>query len=193
MNALQCIVSFAGSMFVDKIGRRPLLIWIGVATVSGIQATSGGKASSAATVAMIYIFQTVYSFAWTPVQALHPVEVISFEMHAKGMAFSNMVVTAGLSTDSMPICTLVNQFGFPVTMPDIEWKKYIVFTVWCLIQAALIYFFIPETKNRTLEELDEIFGAQNLMKASIAKKKLELDQNANIIGVVDLSKDGASA
>ncbi|KAK6584387.1 hypothetical protein PZA11_002611 [Diplocarpon coronariae] len=89
--------------------------------------------------------------------------------------------------------TLVNQFGFPVTMPDIEWKKYIVFTVWCLIQAALIYYFIPETKNRTLEELDEIFGADNLMKASIAKKKLELDQNANIIGVVDLSKDGVSA
>ncbi|CAL3965735.1 unnamed protein product [Diplocarpon coronariae] len=89
--------------------------------------------------------------------------------------------------------TLVNQSGFPVTMPDIEWKKYIVFTVWCLIQAALIYYSIPETKNRTLEELDEIFGAQNLMKASIAKKKLELDQNANIIAVVDLSKDGVSA
>lgn len=106
MNAVQCVVSFTGSMLVDKLGRRPLLIWvnvgcsicwIGVTAASGIQASKGDKASSAAMVAMIYIFQAIYSFGWTPLQALYPVEVLSFEMRAKGMAFSNMFVTAGES------------------------------------------------------------------------------------------------
>lgn len=87
--------------------------------------------------------------------------------------------------------TLVNQFGFPVALDNIKWKTYIVFLVWCLIQAGLIYIFIPETKNRTLEELDEIFSAKNPTKASIAKKKLELDENRNVVGVVDLDESSA--
>lgn len=55
--------------------------------------------------------------------------------------------------------------------------------VWCAVQAVIIYFLVPETKNRTLEELDEIFRAKNPMKASITKKKVNLDADANIIGV----------
>ncbi|KUJ19850.1 MFS sugar transporter-like protein [Mollisia scopiformis] len=193
MNAVQVIFAVLGSTLVDKVGRRPLLIWvnvgcavcwIGVSTASGIQASRGDKASSAATVAMIYIFQVVYSVGWTPLQALYPVEVLSFEMRAKGMAFSGLFVNIG---------TLVNQFGFPVALANIKWKTYLVFMVWCAIQAIIIYFLIPETKNRTLEELDEIFKAKNPMKASIAKKKVNLDADANIIGVEDLDGSDVKA
>lgn len=153
MNAVQIAISALGCCFVDKIGRRPLLIWvnvgcgicwIAVTAASGIQATRHDKASSAATVAFIYIFQAVYSFGWTPLQALYPVEVLSFEMRAKGMAFSSLFVSVG---------TLINQFGFPVALKNIAWKTYIVFLVWCFIQAGIIYFMMPETKNRTVSSL----------------------------------------
>jgi len=193
MNAVQIVFAAAGCMFVDSIGRRPLLIWvnflcaitwIAVTAASGVQATKLDKTSSAATVAFIYIFQVIYSFGWTPLQALYPVEVLSFEMRAKGMAFSNMFVTIG---------TLVNQFGFPVALANIKWKTYIVFIVWCFIQSGIIWWLMPETKNRTLEELDDIFQAKSPMKASIAKKKLELDANANVIGVEDVSGNGILA
>jgi MFS family permease len=150
MNAVQIIISFLGCMFVDRLGRRPLLIWanfgcglvwIAVTAASGIQASKHDKASSVATVAFIYIFQAVYSFGWTPLQALYPVEVLSFEMRAKGMAFSGLFTSIG---------TLVNQFGFPVALANIQWKTYIVFIIWCFVQSALIYMFMPETKNRTV-------------------------------------------
>lgn len=150
MNAVQIVISAIGSMFVDKFGRRSLLIWVnvgcsicwvGVTAASGIQAHKKDAASSAATVAMIYIFQAIYSFGWTPMQALYPVEVLSFEMRAKGMAFSGLFVSCG---------TLVNQFGFPVALENIKWKTYIVFMVWCAVQAFLIYLFMPETKGRTV-------------------------------------------
>jgi len=193
MNAVQILLAAVGSMFVDSIGRRPMLIWvnigcavcwIGVTASAGVQASTGSKASSGACVAMIYIFQAVYSFGWTPLQALYPVEVLSFEMRAKGMAFSNMFVTCG---------TLVNQFGFPVALQNITWKTYIVFLVWCSIQAAIIWWLMPETKNRTLEELDEIFQAKNPAKFSIAKRRLELDENANVVGIVNLDDDPIKA
>lgn len=107
MNAVQCIFAFGGSSMVDRFGRRPMLIWVnigcalcwvGVVAASGIQASKHDKASSAATVAMIYIFQVVYSIGWTPMQALYPVEVLSFEMRAKGMAFSGLFVNIGMSS-----------------------------------------------------------------------------------------------
>ncbi len=150
MNAVQIIFAIVGSTLVDIVGRRPLLIganlaccvcWIAVTVTSGVQAHKHDKASSAAMISFIYIFQVVYSVGWTPLQALYPVEVLSFEMRAKGMAFSNLFVTIG---------TMVNQFGFPVALQNIKWKTYIVFIVWCAIQAGIIFLLMPETKNRTV-------------------------------------------
>ena len=42
-----------------------------------------------------FIFGAVFSVGITPLQALYPVEVLSFEMRAKGMAFSSLAVNAG--------------------------------------------------------------------------------------------------
>lgn len=190
MNAVQIVISCLGSCFVDKLGRRPMLIWVNlgcavcwvaVVATAGVQAHTGSKASSAACVAFIYIFQAVYSFGWTPLQALYPVEVLSFEMRAKGMAFSSLFVSIG---------TLVNQFGFPVALANIKWKTYFVFMIWCVIQTIIIYFLMPETKNRTLEELDDIFNSPNPRKASTEKKKVQLDADANVVGVVVLDNKG---
>jgi MFS family permease len=150
MNAVQIIISFLGCWFVDRLGRRPLLlfanfgcglVWIAVTAASGVQASTKSRASSLTTVSFIYIFQAVYSFGWTPLQALYPVEVLSYEMRAKGMGFSGLFTSIG---------TLVNQFGFPVALQNIAWKTYIVFIIWCFVQTALIYMFFPETKNRTV-------------------------------------------
>jgi len=126
---------------------------------------------------MVFLFDAIFSIGFTPLQALYPVEVLSFEMRAKGMAFSNFAVSAA---------TMVNQFAYPVALKKITWKTYIVFVIWCPIQALVIYFFIPETKGRTLEELDDIFNAKNPRKASLEKKKVELDDHANIIHVEKL-------
>jgi len=183
MNSLQISMAILGACFVDRIGRRPLLIWtnigccicwIGVTVAAANQASTLSAASSKACLVMVYLFQCCFSFGWTPMQALYPVEVLSFEMRAKGMAFSNLFVAAG---------GLVSQFGFPVALQTITWRTYIVFCIWCAIQAFIIYLLVPETKNRTLEELDSIFNAKNPRKASTEKKKLEIDGEANVINV----------
>ncbi len=41
---------------------------------------------------------------------------------------------------------------------------------------------------KQLEELDEIFHSPHPVAASLAKKKLELDENKNIVGVVEVDK-----
>lgn len=203
----QFFFSLLGARFVDRIGRRPLmlssmagccLIWIAVTASTGIFAGSGQTNDDAArsTVAFIFLFGAVYSFGITPLQALYPVEVLSFEMRAKGMAFSSLAVNAG---------GMLNQFAWPVALDDIGWKTYIVFIAWCGIQTVIWYFFLPETRKRTvsgraprrrfmlasliifqLEELDKIFEAPNPVKFSLKAHKLAINHDNQVVATEDI-------
>jgi len=180
---VQCFFAICGATQVDRLGRRPLLlftntsltlIWVAITVTTGVYFNTGNIAAARGTVGFVFMFGMFYSVGWTPLQALYPVEVLSYEMRAKGMAFSSLAVNAA---------GLLNQFAWPVALQKIGWKTYIIFVIWCAFQTVVIYFFIPETKGRTLEELDEIFEARNPAKASLAKKKLKLDQNRNVLDV----------
>ncbi|KAB5549491.1 general substrate transporter [Coniochaeta sp. 2T2.1] len=195
-NCQQFAWAIFGAFLVDKVGRRPLLlfsftgcciVWLGMTVASAEFAKSGGGLhpdgsvtigtnlnASKAALAMIFIFGAIYSVGITPLQALYPVEVLSFEMRAKGMAFSSLAVNAA---------GLLNQFAWPVAMRNIGWKTYIIFTLQDAAQAAFIWWFIPETKGRTLEELDEIFHAPNPVKASLAKKELAVNAYGDVVNV----------
>jgi hypothetical protein len=70
---------------------------IPVQTDPTVKAYGTNKAAGTASLAFIFIFGAVYSVGFTPLQALYPVEVLSFEMRAKGMGFSGFAVAAGKS------------------------------------------------------------------------------------------------
>ncbi|KAK8065195.1 hypothetical protein PG997_011942 [Apiospora hydei] len=190
----QFLCAIVGACLVDRVGRRPLflfsfigctVVWLGMTIASAeFEAGGGSKDSmgtnpgaSKAAIAMIFIFGSIYSIGITPLQALFPVEVLSFEMRAKGMAFSSLAVNVG---------GLLNQFAWPVALQNITWKTYIIFTVQDAVQAFIIWWFIPETKNRTLEELDEIFAAKNPVKASIQKKHVAVTETGNVVDIHDV-------
>ena len=101
---MQFALALFGASLVDKVGRRPLLlfanigcsvIWIGACVSASINQRTNSKASGQAFLAMVFLFDAIFSIGFTPLQALYPVEVLSFEMRAKGMAFSNFAVSAG--------------------------------------------------------------------------------------------------
>jgi MFS family permease len=152
-SCFQFFFALCGAAFVDRLGRRPMmlsgmagccLVWVAVLAASSQVYNSGGvlnHSASNATLGFIFIFGGVFSFCLTPLQALYPVEVLSYEMRAKGMAFSSLAVNAA---------GLLNQFAWPVSLDKIGWKTYIIFVVWDAIQTVIMYFFLPETKNRTV-------------------------------------------
>lgn len=122
------------------IGTFSIVTFIWVAAVGAVAVNDKTKShsSSHAFVAMIFLFNAVYAFGITPLQALFPVEVLSFEMRGKGMAFSNLSLTTAM---------LINQFAYPIALEKIRWKLYIVFAVWCPIQAAVCWWIIPEVRS----------------------------------------------
>ncbi|RMZ70790.1 lactose permease [Pyrenophora seminiperda CCB06] len=185
-SCMQFAFAIAGALCVDKLGRRPMLIgtfsaitfiWTGAIGAVSYQNKSHSVAAGNAFVALVFLFNAVFAFGITPLQALYPVEVLSFEIRAKGMAFSNLSLTTAM---------LINQFAYPVALKHIGWKLYIVFVCWCPVQAFVIWLFIPETKNRTLEQIDDIFNAPNPRNASLVKKRVATDGLGNVIQVEKL-------
>lgn len=143
-------MAISGAFLVDRIGRRPLLlftnftlglVWLGMAIASSIHSQTGSVDSARAILALIYMFKIVFSLGVTPVIVLYPVEVLSFEMRAKGFAFSGLVVN---------LAGLLNQFAWPVAFASIRWKTYVILMFWCFFQGLVIYILIPETRGRTV-------------------------------------------
>ncbi|KAI1978053.1 hypothetical protein LOZ54_006371 [Ophidiomyces ophidiicola] len=120
-------------------------------------------AAGTATLVFIFAFGAAFSIGFTPLQALYPVEMLSFEMRAKGMAFQSLVVNAAM---------LLNQFAWPVSLDKIGWRTYIIFCVWCGVQGVIVYLFIPETKNCTLEEIDLIFDSTHAVQTSTQPREV---------------------
>ncbi|EMD94681.1 hypothetical protein COCC4DRAFT_43476 [Bipolaris maydis ATCC 48331] len=180
-SCMQLTFAVVGATFVDKLGRRPMLIgtfsiisvvWVAAIVAVSYQNSHHSIPAGNAFIALVFLFNAVFAFGITPLQALYPVEVLSFEMRAKGMAFSQVALQAAM---------LINQFAYPVALRNIGWRLYIVFACWCPVQAFVVWLFIPETKNRTLEEIDDIFNASNPRNASLMKKKVAVDGQGNVL------------
>lgn len=69
-------------------------------------------------------------------------------MRTKGMAI--FVATQN-------IAAAFNQFVNPIALAAITWKYYGVYLVIEVAYLIFIYFFFPETKHKTIEEVSVIF------------------------------------
>ena len=176
--------AYLGAALSQKIGRRPMLIGVNIACSvifaciaigTGLYADRHLASAGTAGIVFIFIFGLVFSFGWTPLQALYPVECLSYEQRAKGMAASSFATNAAL---------LLNQFAWPVALGKIGWYTYLIFVGWNLVQALVCYFVAVETNGQTLEELSKIYQSKNPRKASRLKKEVVVrNMNEEIVDV----------
>ncbi|TFK40545.1 general substrate transporter [Crucibulum laeve] len=167
LNFVNSVTSYlgalSGSAIIDRFGRRKILllstisITVILAIVTGLLSSDGNAMRANAGITFIYLFMVVFSFGWTPMQALYPAEVLSYQARAKGLAFLGIV---------SQVSTLINTFGLPVALEKLTWKVYAIFLVWDVFEVIIIYFFVVETKGLTLEEINEIFEQPNPRKYS---------------------------
>ncbi|KAH8645822.1 general substrate transporter [Xylariales sp. PMI_506] len=175
LNAINPVLSFfgasLGARMTDVVGRRPLLIYttifssicFAIITGTSKMATDDPSQTGAAnaTIAFIFIFGIVFSFGWTPLQSMYIAETLPTTTRAKGTAVGNFASSAA---------STVLQYASGPAFENINYYFYLVFVFWDLIEVAVIYFYFPETKDRTLEELAEVFEAPNPVKKSLEKR-----------------------
>lgn len=173
-SVLGLLGSLVGARLTDRVGRRPLLIYsiiccsviFAVITASSKLAFDDRSNTHAAntTVAFVFLFGVVFSVGWTAQQSMYIAETLTTATRAKGTALGNF---------ASGCISLVLAYSSGPAFEKIGYYFYLVFVFWDLIEAVFIYFFFPETKDRTLEELHEVFDAPNPVTKSLEPKTAE--------------------
>ncbi|PWY90202.1 general substrate transporter [Aspergillus heteromorphus CBS 117.55] len=82
-------------------------------------------------------------------------EVMPMQIRGRGNAFATGI-------GNWAVSTLWSQVS-PIALAKIQYKFYIIFAVWNLfITLPTIYFFFKETNQKSLEEIDLLFGGRAL-------------------------------
>ncbi|THH11709.1 hypothetical protein EW145_g451 [Phellinidium pouzarii] len=185
---VSCIGALCGVAVADRLPRRTVLI-AGTFASAVFLAINGALSARWASmpsdaknlsvgqgaVAAYFLFNIVYSFAYTPLQAVYPVECLQTNARAKGMAMYGVIVN---------VFGFINQFAGPIALKNIQYNYVFIFVGWDCIETIIWYFFAVETMGKTLEELDEVFTSSYPPRAQIRKVVAIKDD-----GHVDLVKE----
>lgn len=112
--------------------------------------------------AAFFLFNCMFSFTYTPLQGVIPVESLSTNMRAKGLAASGFIVSA---------VGFINQFAGPIGLGNLGYRYIWIFVGWDCVEAVCWYLFGVEGQGRSLEELDWIYEQPNPVKASKLARK----------------------
>ncbi|KAF4439609.1 putative hexose carrier protein [Fusarium austroafricanum] len=135
-----------------------------IGALSKVYADDPTNASTAliyANVAIMFMFQGIYSVAWTPLFTLYPPEIANFSIRA---------YTVGLSQLTLNTLSAVFVIIMPIAFKNIGWKVYIINASWDILAVALILCFWIETKGKTLEEIDSVFDTK--ARSSLRHRKM---------------------
>ncbi|KAK9234226.1 general substrate transporter [Lipomyces kononenkoae] len=122
---------------------------------------------------------------WAPISWLYPTEVAPVRVRAKSVA---------LATAANWAANFALGFAVPPMLRSISWRMFFIFGSFNIAAFIHVLFALPDTKQRTLEEMDEIFEhGQPLWKTFVAKGGTDrLDKLAKEIemGTVDAAQPG---
>ncbi|EGN99259.1 hypothetical protein SERLA73DRAFT_55023 [Serpula lacrymans var. lacrymans S7.3] len=157
LQVFNLISALSGAMLVDKIGRRKVFIISNIGMLvdfsmwtltTALFNTSGNSAAAKATVPLIFIYYFFYDFAYTPMLVAYTLEILPYNIRARGYAVMNFTVYLTIA---------FNQFVNPWALNAIGWKYYLVYCGWLILELVFVFVYIIETRGRTLEETAVLF------------------------------------
>ncbi|KAJ2987340.1 hypothetical protein NUW58_g4563 [Xylaria curta] len=213
INAINPIFSLIASVYgatcLDKLGRRPMMIWglagscvFYILLTAFTAETANYPNLSYGTIVSIYLFGICFAWGFTSLQTLYPVECLSNRTRAKGSGlnflFTNIAIIVNTFGISIGIKYVIARAAFPKVSASVTPQPtphttarpalthpQIVYIGWIVIEMIVIYFFFVETAGKTLEELTEIFEAPNPRKFSTRKVKVEVTSTGQVVGIRD--------
>ncbi|KAK9473862.1 general substrate transporter [Dipodascopsis tothii] len=183
-NCVNTASTFPGLYAIDKWGRRPVLLWGAVGmcvsqflvAILGTTTTSQDAegniivhnvAAQKAAIAFICIFIASFAASWGPVAWVVTGEIYPLKFRAK--ALSMTTATNWLLNWAIAYMTpyLVD---YGPGNANLQSKIFFIWGGCCFICIAFVYFFIYETKNLTLEQVDELYNEVPSARQSVGWK-----------------------
>ncbi|RTE78994.1 hypothetical protein BHE90_006499 [Fusarium euwallaceae] len=167
------VACFLSLFFVDKIGRRKILVisssllsvcYMIITILAALYPARPGLPTNAAAqrglIACIFAVSANYSALLGPMTWIIPPEVFTTELRAKANAIVQVV--------HYSISLIITQCS-PIALAEVGWKYYILFVLTNALCAVVFAFAYPETRGKSLEEIDEIFGDVKVIRQEDVK------------------------
>ncbi|KAF3024198.1 hypothetical protein G7054_g2719 [Neopestalotiopsis clavispora] len=167
INGLLQIFNFAAALsaafLVDRLGRRTLFLWSSIGMLvsyivwtacSAVNAETGSKSAGIVVVVCLFVYYFHYDIAFTPLLFGYTTEILPYSIRSKGIAVELFSIYSSL---------VIAAFCNPIGIENIGWKYYIVFCCLLALFLPVVYFFFPETKGRSLEEIALIFDGEQAL------------------------------
>ncbi|CAO1631968.1 unnamed protein product [Parajaminaea phylloscopi] len=176
---------------IDSVGRRkPLIIGSAVALFSMLYLGAYSIHTHSFTQAVdrdgrayfglvcIYIFAIGYACSWNGIPWIFQAEV--FAMNVRALS---MVVT----TCSQWLAQFVIVYSAPYMVKSMKGWTFIFFALWIAFALVFAYFFLPETKEISLEDMDILFagptsarGKRRYYEEHLARRRKEMEEEAGM-------------
>lgn len=143
---------------IERLGRKRLLagggIGISFAMASALLflyfASDSSTALRALAIVSIYVFIFFFASTWGPVVWVYQSEI--FPQRARERA-------VGVATASNWINNFIITLFYPFVQRQAKVFQLAPFIVTGLLMSAYVFMYVPETKGKTLEEMDQVFSA----------------------------------
>eukprot|EP01084_Bolivina_argentea_P087486 158018_1 len=171
---------FIAMWLLDKIGRRTLLltssILMIIALIGLIISFLIGRPPGF-TIFLQCFYVSAFSIGWGPICWVMISEIFPLQIRSRGMAVSTCInrLTAGfVALFFLSIKDLLTPIG--------TWSMFLIVSIFALI---FVYKKVPETKNKTLEEITNslIYGGERL---NITDNEINM---ANIVNNIQLNEE----
>ncbi|KAJ5209991.1 Major facilitator superfamily domain general substrate transporter [Penicillium cf. griseofulvum] len=153
------ISTVPGMLVIDKFGRKPMLLGgsivmlvsmviVGVIVAKFQHDWPSHVAAGWTAVALIWLYIAGFGATWGPVSWTLVSEIFPLSIRAKGAsigAFSNWINNFAIA------------FFVPPMLQNWEWGTYIFFAGFLACGIVWVWFFLPETKGASLEDMDRVF------------------------------------
>lgn len=168
---------------IDTFGRRNLLLATFPAMAACLLVTGmaffipfdgpGDSRRAGVVATAIYLFMVFYSPGAGPVPFTYSAEAFPLYIRDFGMSYATAVTWLFNFVLAITFPLLLNAFT-----PQGAFGWY---AGWCIIGWILVFFFMPETKALTLEELDYVFSVPTTKHASYQIKNLSYWIKKNVL------------
>ncbi|BCS30765.1 uncharacterized protein APUU_81068A [Aspergillus puulaauensis] len=145
--------TFPPMFLLDRLGRRKVLMYGStILCISMVLFTVGialaTPASSRLALAMLIIYEFSFGMSWNSVPWLYAPEITPLNLRHVG---------AAVGCFSEWLWTFVIAIMTPAAIANTGWKIYLLFCIMMTLSIPFVYFFLPETTGKSLEEIDYIF------------------------------------
>tara|TARA_R110002003_G_scaffold296_9_gene18688 strand:+ start:16069 stop:17559 length:1491 start_codon:yes stop_codon:yes gene_type:complete len=156
------LLASGAALLAERLGRRRLfltsagtmLVFMVMVTIcSAFYSTTNSLAAGYAVIVFLFLFLGGYVIGLTPIPILYVNEIWPSHLRVKGTSVFWV---------SQAVATCFNQYVNPIALKSIMWKYYLVYVGVLVAVIVFMFFYVPETKGLSLEEVSSIFDRHHM-------------------------------